>query len=85
MKPGVYQEFLRGAEVPNFEAVIITGEDHPEMHNYVRGSAWRQTPGSGWHFGEGVFRDRDLRPHPDADRVWTEYCAAVLIGKIQPE
>lgn len=85
MTPGVYQEFLRNGTVPNFEAVIVTGETEPDMPGYVRGSAWRPISASSWFSGVGVFRIEDLRPHPHAELVWADYCAAVLTGKIQPE
>lgn len=80
MKPGAYQEFLRNEDRPNFEAVII-GEDCKPMKNSVgynvTALAWRDNGGA-WINGPGFFDDVNLRPHPDADRVWAEWCAYQL-------
>jgi hypothetical protein len=81
--PGVYQEWLRQLEHLNFEAVIVTAY-LPQLRTGdpaaldVIGCAWRESADDEWTYARGFFSADRLRPHPDADRVWADYCAAVL-------
>lgn len=91
--PGVYQEWLVCGDPPqpclNFEAVIVTAywPYHREKNHgktEVIGAAWRKGSDSEWTIAQreqvpaGIFDVKCLRPHPDADRVWADYCAAML-------
>jgi hypothetical protein len=85
--PGVYQEFLptpSGKPRLNIEAVVILSRCVSDGR-YCFGDAWRRTADNAWRGPQGdetqtpgVFYEDDLRPHPDADRIWAEYCAEQL-------
>jgi hypothetical protein len=76
LEPGVYQEVLGGKV--NCEAVIIVrpGSCSEPWDNLA--VAWRRLPDDDWIRGEGVFHNESLRPHPDGDTIWAEYCASLL-------
>jgi hypothetical protein len=68
----VYQEWLN--DKINFDIVIIVGKFQPESWSYdLEGCAW--CSGGEWEGGRGAFDSRSLKPHPDPDRAWAEYCA----------
>ena len=84
--PGVYQEWLPRRSQPgeylNFEAVIVTAYT-PSKPKIMGGTdviacAWRVSPDRPWHVAQGFFNSKHLRPHPDPDRAWADYCAAEL-------
>lgn len=85
LEPGVYQEWLRGQL--NFEAVIIVGNHNNSIGSRYEliGVAWRKRAQDDWagpwkqrNCGPGAFTINNLRPHPDGDAIWAEYCASQL-------
>lgn len=44
--------------------------------------AWRVSADEKWLCEQSFFNSVYLRPHPDADKVWADYCAALLIESL---
>jgi hypothetical protein len=72
----IFQEWLVDHKC-NFDIVIASAHESEDSYYDVIGIAWRK-PNGEWHEGRGYFSNKDLRPHPDPEQAWADYCAWVL-------